>query len=129
MRTRGRGTAHIASNVLAQESQSANRRKTRLQQRVRVLVADDDYDIRETLRIVLEDEGYLVDVAPNGRICLELIHAARLPYVVVLDLMMPLLGGAAVLAVISKDPVLARRHAVLLVTRARTAPKRCLASC
>jgi CheY-like chemotaxis protein len=81
-----------------------------------VLVADDDVDIRQTLRTVLEDEGYQVDEAPNGRTSLELIRAATAPYVVVLDLMMPLLGGAAVLAAISQDEVLSLKHAILLVT-------------
>jgi two-component system nitrogen regulation response regulator NtrX len=81
-----------------------------------VLVADDDVDIRQTVRTVLEDEGYQVDEAPNGKISLELIRAATVPYVVVLDLMMPQLGGAAVLSAISQDERLSLGHAVLLMT-------------
>src|SRR5215469_15547430 len=64
----------------------------------------------------LEDEGYQVDEASNGKISLELIRAATVPYVVVLDLMMPQVGGAAVLRAISQDEALSLRHAVLLVT-------------
>ena len=36
-----------------------------------VLIVDDDQDSRETARRVLEEEGYTVDVAPNGRVALE----------------------------------------------------------
>jgi len=117
MSTMGRGEALIASTTSTKGVPAPWKLKSRpLQEQVRVLVADDDVDIRQTLRTLLEDEGYHVDEAPNGKISLELIRAATVPYVVVLDLMMPLLGGAAVLAAISRDERLSLRHAVLLVT-------------
>jgi CheY-like chemotaxis protein len=117
MSTMGRGKARIASTTLAKEVPAPWKgKKIALQEQVRVLVADDDVDIRQTLRTVLEDEGYQVDEAPNGKISLELIRAATVPYVVVLDLMMPLLGGAGVLGAISEDERLSLRHAILLVT-------------
>ncbi|MGO8950052.1 MAG: two-component system response regulator [Ktedonobacterales bacterium] len=117
MSTMGRGEAPIAAaETPAKESDSSRDRKTGPKEQVRVLVVDDDYDIRETLRILLEDEGYLVDEATNGRMCLELVRSASAPYVVLLDLMMPQLGGAAVLGIISQNEALAHRHAVLLVT-------------
>jgi CheY-like chemotaxis protein len=116
MSTMGRGRARLASATLAKEAHAPRKRKVPLQQQVRVLVADDDVDIRQTLRAVLEDEGYQVDEASNGKISLELIRAASVPYVVVLDLMMPQVGGAAVLRAISQDEALSLRHAVLLVT-------------
>ncbi len=109
----GRGKTN---NTPAQEIWSPRDGKAWIQQQVRVLVVDDDYDIRETLRIVLEDEGYLVDEASNGKTCLDLLRAAVAPYVVVLDLMMPQLGGAAVLRIVSQDERLVQRHALLLVT-------------
>jgi CheY-like chemotaxis protein len=117
MSTMGRGKTHIASTMLAKEVPAPWKGTAiALQEQVRVLVADDDVDIRQTLRTVLEDEGYQVDEASNGKISLELIRAATVPYVVVLDLMMPLLGGAGVLRAISQDERLALRHAILLVT-------------
>ena len=33
----------------------------------RILVVDDDENIRNTVKAILEDEGYIVDSAANGR--------------------------------------------------------------
>jgi CheY-like chemotaxis protein len=58
----------------------------------RVLVVDDDADIRETLSEVLSIAGYDVTPAANGREALERLRAA--PHdLVVLDLMMPVMTG------------------------------------
>jgi DNA-binding response OmpR family regulator len=62
----------------------------------RVLVVDDDKDVRDILFSVLQNRGIQVDSARNGREALELI--GQNPYVVVvLDLMMPELDGFGVL--------------------------------
>jgi DNA-binding response OmpR family regulator len=54
----------------------------------RVLVIDDDADVRGALQGVLEDEGLLVDVASDG--AQALIRAARhRPTLVVLDIKLP----------------------------------------
>ena len=58
-----------------------------------VLVVDDDEAIRETLREVLSDEGYLVEVAENGARALERMRAPLRPGLVLLDLMMPVMSG------------------------------------
>jgi CheY-like chemotaxis protein len=59
-----------------------------------VLVVDDDPDIRETLRFVLEDAGYPVYTAENGREALDVLAVARpLPGLILLDLMMPVMSG------------------------------------
>ena len=60
----------------------------------RVLVVDDDAGIRESLVLLLEDEGYEVRAAPNGRAALELLARWR-PAVILLDLMMPVMDGWA----------------------------------
>jgi CheY-like chemotaxis protein len=36
-------------------------------ERARILVVDDDDGIRESMKAILEDEGYNVDVAENGK--------------------------------------------------------------
>ena len=62
----------------------------------RVLVVDDDRDVREILFSVLQQRGIYADCAANGREALDLI--AQHPYVVVvLDLMMPEIDGFGVL--------------------------------
>jgi two-component system chemotaxis response regulator CheY len=58
----------------------------------RVLVVDDDDAIRLTVADALEDEGYLVLTATNGREALEEVESAP-PDAIVLDLMMPVLDG------------------------------------
>jgi CheY-like chemotaxis protein len=57
------------------------------------LIVDDDPEIRELLRDLLELEGYPVVAAANNREALALLAALPRPCVVLLDLMMPLGGG------------------------------------
>jgi CheY-like chemotaxis protein len=58
-----------------------------------ILVVDDDPDIRDSLREVLEDEGYTVNTVGNGREALDYLHRAPRPCVILLDLMMPVMDG------------------------------------
>jgi CheY-like chemotaxis protein len=58
----------------------------------RVLVVDDDPDIRELLFTALEDDGFEVVPAANGHEALAAIKTFR-PDVIVLDLMMPVMDG------------------------------------
>jgi len=58
----------------------------------RVLVVDDDPQLREALTRALELDGYAVETASNGVKALEAIGAHR-PDVMVLDVMMPYVGG------------------------------------
>lgn len=81
-----------------------------------VCVVDDDPAIRLTLGEVLEDEGFAVDVLGDGVGLLERLRFASQPLVVVLDLRMPHVDGAAVLAAVAVDPTLAARHRYILVT-------------
>ena len=60
----------------------------------RVLLVEDDHDVRVAVRLTLEDEGYQVDSATDGRRALELLdRSAQLPDLIVLDLMMPGMDG------------------------------------
>src|SRR3954468_21477893 len=58
----------------------------------RVLVVDDDPQLREALSRALELDGYAVSTASNGVKALDAISSAR-PDVMVLDVMMPYVGG------------------------------------
>jgi len=58
----------------------------------RVLVVDDDPDIRELLVSVLRDDGYEAASARNGKDALDLLETFDAD-VVVLDLMMPVMDG------------------------------------
>jgi len=81
-----------------------------------ILIVDDDQDVRDTLRMALEDEGYEVIEAEDGAVALELLRRMRTPHVVVLDLRMPRLTGDALLQRVSAHERLPARHTFLLVT-------------
>jgi PAS domain S-box-containing protein len=62
----------------------------------RILVVDDDADLRRRLRSLLEKDGWEVDEAANGREALDRL-AAR-PSLILLDLLMPIVDGFEFLA-------------------------------
>jgi GAF domain-containing protein/CheY-like chemotaxis protein len=57
-----------------------------------VLVVDDDAEVRQLLRRMLESEGFAVVEAENGRVALERLHGES-PSLILLDLMMPEMDG------------------------------------
>ncbi len=61
-----------------------------------VLVVDDEKNIRETLKDVLEDEGYNVLLAEDGKQAVDTLKASRVD-VMLLDLWLPKIGGMEVL--------------------------------
>jgi DNA-binding response OmpR family regulator len=58
----------------------------------RILVIDDDPELRHVLAMALADEGYEVRCAPDGRVALDVLHEWR-PRLILLDLMMPEVDG------------------------------------
>ena len=59
-----------------------------------ILVVDDEFGTVEVLVAALEDEGYRVLTAANGRRALERLEENK-PDLVISDFMMPLMDGAA----------------------------------
>jgi len=72
----------------------------------RVLVVDDEPDIRTIVSQVLREAGYTAVVAANGAEALDRMRKA-LPHGVVLDLNMPIMDGQTFLRVCRADPALA----------------------
>jgi DNA-binding response OmpR family regulator len=69
----------------------------------RILIVDDDEDIRSFCRVILEAEGFQCSQVSNGRLALEAAYSA--PYdLVLLDIIMPEMGGAEVLQQLRKVP-------------------------
>ena len=80
-----------------------------------ILVVDDESDLAWLLRYNLEHEGYRTFVAPNGRAAVELAQAHS-PDLMLLDLMMPVMDGWAVLEELDRLQI---RPAVIVLS-ART---------
>ncbi len=72
----------------------------------RVLIVEDDADIREALGELLASAGYEIDEAANGLEGLAAARRAR-PDLIVLDLMMPVMDGWQFREAQERDPALA----------------------
>lgn len=75
---------------------------------IRILVVDDEPDIRNVLRLLLTSRGYSVEEAANGREALEQVQKNAYD-LIILDIMMPEMNGVdacAALREISSAPVL-----------------------
>ena len=57
-----------------------------------ILVVDDDEDLQQLLRLVLEGQGYSVETASNGEEALACLERRR-PGVILLDMRMPVMNG------------------------------------
>ena len=90
---------------------------------MKVLLVDDDFGIVEAIRDLLQDEGYEVSVAMNGREALDEIRLEKPPCVILLDLMMPVMNGWEFREEQLRDRRLARIP-TLIVTADRTAQAR-----
>jgi DNA-binding response OmpR family regulator len=60
----------------------------------RILVVDDDPEIREFISWTLEEEGFAVSTAPNGAVALNLVRQTS-PDLILLDMRMPVMDGWA----------------------------------
>ena len=69
----------------------------------KILITDDEEDIRELLAYNLKKEGYAVRLAENGDVCLNEIQKDK-PDLILLDIMMPGMDGIEVCELIKKEP-------------------------
>lgn len=79
----------------------------------RVLVVEDDPSVRGLLQTLLSSEGYQVSTASDGLAGLVEAAAVR-PALILLDLVMPDLGGTRVLEQLREDPVLSSTPVVVV---------------
>ncbi|HUJ90748.1 MAG TPA: response regulator, partial [Syntrophorhabdales bacterium] len=72
---------------------------------VNILVVDDERGIREGCRRILTAEGFSVDAAVNGKEGLDLVRARKSYDLLLVDLMMPVMGGLELMDEVSRfDP-------------------------
>lgn len=84
--------------------------------RWKVLIVDDVQDLRDSIRYLLEGEGYEVLEAADGHSALATLRASRYPLVVLLDMMMPHMPGDRVIQTLIRERALPGKHAVVLLT-------------
>ncbi len=77
------------------------------QNRTVVMVIDDDPDIRESISMSIEMQGYLPLVTANGVDALTLLRKGARPCLILLDIMMPEMNGEEFRKEQLSDPALA----------------------
>jgi CheY-like chemotaxis protein len=88
-----------------------------------VLIVDDDSDIREAIRDLLNVEGYDTAEARDGGSGLAYLRSQPAPGVILLDWNMTPMGGAAFMAEFSRDASLSAIPVVLLTADVRAEAK------
>ena len=82
-----------------------------------ILVVDDDPDLRDIVRSILEPEGHHVFEAPDGQAALDLIKD-RTPDLLILDYSMPRMDGPSVCRALKHDLLL--RHVPIIMLTGRS---------
>ncbi|HEY3815689.1 MAG TPA: response regulator [Polyangiaceae bacterium] len=86
-----------------------------------ILVVEDEEESRETLRELLELEGYVVQTAANGQEALDKLNFIE-PCIILLDLFMPVMDGWQVLDNLRADGRLKRINVVVTTSAASNTP-------
>jgi CheY-like chemotaxis protein len=86
-----------------------------------VLVVEDEDDMREALREVIEMAGCKALLAANGADALKLLEARR-PCLIILDLFMPVMTGFEMLEAMRRQPALAALPVVISTSAPGRAP-------
>ena len=88
----------------------------------RVLVVEDDLELRESLCAYLEEEGFETEGAADGAEALARAHVCR-PDAIVLDLLMPVMDGLQLMEALSDEPELANIPIFVVSGHAEDAPR------
>jgi CheY-like chemotaxis protein len=88
-----------------------------------ILVIDDDADLRQTLQLLLADQGYLVTAVPNGQAGLVQLREGPRPNLILLDLMMPQMNGWQFLEQARADSMLGSVPVVIMTARPAVDPQ------
>ncbi len=87
-----------------------------MEQQIRILVIEDEQNIRENIQELLEAKGYVIRTAPNGKQgVLEAIDFR--PHLILCDVMMPKMDGFKVLEYIRKTSIVQNTPFIFLTAR------------
>lgn len=81
--------------------------------KIKILVVEDDKDMRDFIQEVLSEKGYAITTATNGKEALERLNETPFP-IIVSDLKMPVMDGITLLETINKRDAL--KPFVILIT-------------
>lgn len=84
----------------------------------KILVVEDDADIRELLVDILRDRGYDVFEAGDGGAALDLVNQ-EWPDIILLDVMMPVMDGLQVLKIVKDDPASRVTHVIMISAKSQ----------
>jgi CheY-like chemotaxis protein len=85
-----------------------------------VLLVDDDEDLRDSVRDLLQRRGYTVATAEDGAAALSKLAQMERPCIVLLDLVMPGMDGWKLLTALQADPTFAAVPVVVASAHAAT---------
>ena len=94
-----------------------------MNERPKVLIAEDEETIVESLSFLMEKEGYDVSVATDGRTAISMI-ARDIPDMVLLDVMMPVCDGFEVVRAVRSDSNTRQVLIMMLTAKTREVDRR-----
>lgn len=83
-----------------------------------ILIVDDDAELRMLYRLILEREGFTVAEAANGADALRFLSTQK-PDLIIMDVLMPLLGGEGVMRKLQQMPILDEVRIIVLTAYPR----------
>ncbi|MCP4714415.1 MAG: response regulator [Deltaproteobacteria bacterium] len=111
----------LISSGLVEPCGTARPQQPDNKQQKTILVADDMVQIRKILNFSLHQAGYEVVTAENGQQALDIIFGPIPPDLIILDIMMPLLDGYAVIKKIRNTPATSHIPVIFLTAQTQKA--------
>jgi len=94
-----------------------------MEEEAKILIVDDDPDVREALKTILETQPYQLSFASDGEECLRKAEEVS-PDLIILDLLMPRKDGFEVIKELRDDPKFPRIPVLILTSVKKTASQR-----
>jgi CheY-like chemotaxis protein len=106
-------TAQRPAGTAARPAEEPISEEPRLENRARVLVVEDEHELRELIARWLETKGYFVVEAADGQDAIDLLEAGLEPDAILLDLSLPRVDGRAFLDWMRAQPKHAHRRVIV----------------